>query len=307
VKTYRRGAPEFHAAIGGIGTCGIVTEAELECVPAFNLKKSTQVVDREMAEGSIDLLLRQYHHLSFYYIGGVDIRNVLMNTWQHTQEPPSRLYRVLKVIQELMDMLFMGYLLGLARVLDFAQVFAKAGLFFLKLLMNGRSCVYPSQVGFSRSLYYHHDEIEYGIPYEKYKQCLQEILEMLKRRRFVTVIEVRFTPDASQATIAPGAGRRTCYINLVPSLSVDPAEVFAEAERIFLTYGGQVHLGKATRVTGEAMKKMYGLRWREFRRVQQQQDPEGKFVNDFVARILADHEARRPVRKAEDERTRIAS
>ena len=63
---------------------------------------------------------------------------------------------------------------------------------------------------------------------------------------------------------------------------------FAEAEQILLKYGGQLHLGKATRANTEVLARMYGARWNDFQRVRQQQDPHGKFLNDFAARLLDD-------------------
>jgi FAD/FMN-containing dehydrogenase len=305
-KTYKKGTPEFHAAIGGIGACGVVSEAEIRCVPAFNLRKSIQVRKRVEVEEQIDTLLKQHDHLSLYYIGGVDTKNVRVNLWEHTQDAPSPLYRLRKVVLELVDMLLSGYLLGLARLLHISRLFANFGLWALKLLLNNRRHVLPSNEGFPRRLYYHHDELEYGVPFENYKQCLHEILEMLKARRFVTVLELRFTPDTSQALLAPGAHRRTCYIELAPSLSTDPSEVFAEAERILVKHGGQVHLGKATWATQETMKQMYGKWWSRFLAVQRQQDPRGKFINDFVGRLLAGSEESVPVQEAEEVRMRAA-
>jgi hypothetical protein len=187
---------------------------------------------------------------------------------------------------EWLDMLLSGYLLGLARILKMSEPFANFGLSLLKLLLDGKSTVYPSAVGFGRKLYYHHDELEYGIPYEVHRQCLQEVLDLLRHRRFVSIIEVRFTPDNSQGLLGPGVGRRTCYIELAPSLSLDASGVFAEAEQIFLKYGGQVHLGKATWATPQTLEKMYDRRWHAFREVQRTQDPEGKFINDFVAQLF---------------------
>ncbi len=285
-RTLRRGTPEFQAVFGAIGTCGIVTEVELQCVPAFNLRKSIRVVERQWAESRIDQLLAENDHVSFYYIGGVDAQNVRMNLWNRTPQAPSPLLRLQKMTLELLDMLLSGYLLGLARVLKLAEPFAYVGLLFLKLLQNGRSTVFPSGEGFSRQLFYHHDEIEYGVPYEQHQQCLDEVLRLLVERRFVSIVEVRFTPAKSQALIGPGVGRRTCYIELAPSLSVDASAIFAEVEQIFLKYGGRVHLGKATRVNGATMEEMYGQQWHTFRAVQRAQDPHGKFVNDFIAQVF---------------------
>lgn len=285
-RTLVRGTPGLHAVAGSIGTCGVVTELELQCVSAFNLEKRLEVVPRRWAEDHLEEVLDANDHVSFYYVGGVDAEHIRMNVWNRTTHPPSVLCHVKKMGLELMDMLLSGYLLGLSRVLMLTEPFAKLGLFFMKLTQQGRKTVLPMCAAFARQLFYHHDEIEYGVPFARHRQCLQEVLELLERRRFVCIVEVRFTPATSMATVGPGVGRRTCFIELAPSLSVDSSAVFQEAEQIFLKYGGQVHLGKATRATEEDMERMYGVRWHALRTVQRAQDPDGKFVNDFVARVF---------------------
>lgn len=285
-RTLRRGTPEFHAVAGSIGTCGVVTELELQCVPAFNLEKRLEVVPSRWAEDHLDEILGTHDHVSFYYVGGIDAEHVRMNVWNRSTRPPSRFWHLRKMGLELLDMSLSGYLLGLSRVLMLTEPFAKVGLFFMKLTQQGRKTVLPMCSAFSRQLFYHHDEIEYGVPFAVHQRCLQEVFDLLKRRRFVCIVEVRFTPATSMATVGPGVGRRTCFMELAPSLSVDSSSVFAEAEQIFLKYGGQVHLGKATRATEEDMERMYGVRWHALRTVQRAQDPDGKFVNDFVARVF---------------------
>jgi FAD/FMN-containing dehydrogenase len=286
VREVRRGDELFHAAIGAIGTCGIVTQVELQCVSQFNLAKSVEVRPRAWVRDNIDRLVADNDHLSFYYIGGVDVRNVRMNLWNRSSLPIDRGLGCKKVWYELLDMAVSGYLLGISRALSLARPFAALGLLFFKLTMHGRRTVYPSPSGFSRTLYYHHDEIEYGVAYERHRECLDEVLELMQRRRFVAIVEVRFTPAASQALVGPGAGRRTCFIEVAPSLSLDSRAFYSELEDIFARYDGRPHLGKQTAATREIMQERFGARWTRFRAVQVRQDPEGKFVNAFAQPIF---------------------
>jgi FAD/FMN-containing dehydrogenase len=290
-RTFRRGSDVFHAAIGGLGTCGIVTEVEVQCVPSYNLEKSLQIVPRRWVQASIDRILTENDHVSFYYAGGVDVANVRMNLWNRTEKAPERWLGARKVTYELLDMLISGYLLGVSKLLDMANAFATLGLLFFKATMHGRITVYPSAPGFARKLFYHHDELEYGVPYETHRDCLDEILAMLRRRRFLSIVEVRFTPDTSSALLGPGVGRRTCFIELAPSLSLDSTEVFAEAEAIFARYGGQPHLGKKTSATSADMAALYQERWTMFCEARRQQDPGGKFLNDFGSLFQVEEDA----------------
>ncbi|MGK3985840.1 D-arabinono-1,4-lactone oxidase [Sorangium sp. So ce136] len=285
-ETFQRGSEVFHAAFGAIGTCGVVSEVELECIPAYNLGKELRIVRSEWIDRNIDRILEENEHTSFYYIGGVDIKHVRMNLWRRTVLDPPASVRAQKMLDELIDMLLSGYLLGLARVLKVSRPTAALGLLFFKVTMDGRSVVHPSADGFSRKLFYHHDEIEYGVPYEVHKECLKELEGMLQENCYTTIIEVRFTPDKSRGLIGPGVGRRTCYIELAPSLSLDSTPMFEEAERIFLKYDGYPHLGKFTRLTAAELQAIHGDRFASFQRARRRQDPEGKFLNEFAARVL---------------------
>lgn len=288
-ETFRPGSNIFHAAIGAIGTCGVVTEVELRCVPAFHLEKSIWIIKRSEVDRDLERILRMHDHVSFYYLSGVDVEHVRMNVWDHvsTDKPLSKLQRLRKMAGELSDMIFSGYLLGFSRSREQSRSLAALGLRFNKWMMHGRRSVYPAATGFGRKLFFWHDEIEYGVPFEQHRQCLKEVQELLKRRGLFTLVEVRFTPEKSQALIGPGVGRRTCFIELAPSLAYGEetiASLFHEAEDIFLAYGGQPHLGKATRaVDGE---RMFGEDFARFQQARLRQDPEGKFANAFTDRVL---------------------
>jgi L-gulono-1,4-lactone dehydrogenase len=72
--------------------------------------------------------------------------------------------------------------------------------------MDGRSDVYPSAEGFARKLFYRHDEIEFGIPYEVHRECVKELEAMLQEKDYVTIIEVRSRPTNRTGSSAPAPG-----------------------------------------------------------------------------------------------------
>lgn len=297
VRTFCPGDNVFHAAFGGIGTCGVVIELEIECEPAYNLATAVKLVDREWAEENIEALLAENTHLSFYYFGGFARRKaqeglrglarVRMNKWNRTVDPPTRWPRTHRVMSELGDILFSGFLFDIARLLHILNPFARVGFFLYGLTVNVRELVYPSHEGFSRILYFRHDEIEYGIPFETYRECLKEVRTLLLQRRYPTIIEVRFTPERSQALLGPGTGRRTVYLELAPTMSRPTDPIFAEFERIVLKYGGRAHLGKKTYIGREELARMYPPELLErFNDARLSQDPHGKFLNTFTDRLF---------------------
>jgi L-gulonolactone oxidase len=275
--------PLFHATCGAIGSCGVVAAVEIELVPAFNLVKTTQMVDRVEAEAQIENLIAKNDHISFYYIAGnTDSESVRLHTWNHTTEPVTEDWEHKKVMIELNDFAISAFVPQAAEWI--AAMDENAGL--SNLLAPDHRLVMPGRDGFGRKLFYRHDEIEYGIPFEHWQACLAKIMELLQKRSYFSVVEVRFTPNQCQSLIGPGAGRRTAYIELATPLSQDVTDVYAEVEQIFLSYQGQPHLGKKTNITASQMAELHQERFQVFQQMRQQQDPTGKFLNEFAQRVL---------------------
>lgn len=282
-QTVRPGDPLFHAAIGAIGTCGVVSEVELQLVDAFHLEKVTQMVDRAHAESSIDGLLGANDHISFYYIGGAEVAEaVRVHQWNRTSAALTPEWEQLKTRNELSDFAVSAFVPGLARRI--AGIEEDAWL--SDLVAPDHTLVMPGSRGFGRKLFYRHDEIEFGVPFERYGDCLAQILGLLSKEDFFSVVEVRFTPDRSQSLIGPGAGRRSAYIELATPLSQDQELVFAKAEEILREHEGQPHLGKKTNVSAQDMLEIHGDRFVRFQAVRAAQDPNGKFLNAFTERVL---------------------
>ena len=288
-RTFRRGEELFHAAIGTAGMAGVVIELELVTVPLYDVAKSIAILDSASLRDRIETLLEQNDHLSFYFLGGVHTPRVRANIWNRTIKPVSPYAHLRKLRLEVEDMAFSGYLLGLARSVHQLDRTASVG-FRLEERFDSEVVVLPATEAYARKLFYDHDEIEYGVPFARWHDCLDEVRAYLLAKQFFTIVEVRFSPDVSPALLGPGVGRRTCYIELAPSVSVDSSQVFADVEQIFWKYDGQVHLGKRTRARPADLRRMYGVRYDRFLAAWRAQDPTAKFVNEFAARVLVSDE-----------------
>jgi FAD/FMN-containing dehydrogenase len=283
VRTVRPGDPLFHAAIGGLGVCGIITEVELQAVESFNLEKHTAMVDRRVLDGEVDELLANNEHLSFYLVGGAEpAASIRMHRWNRTDAPVSRAWQQRRALHDLYDFVTSGFaprtLEWLARTDDDAWL--------SNLLAPDRRLVMPGGDGFVIELYFRHEELEHGVPLERWRPALAAVMHALQSRESFTVVEVRFTPDRSPALLGPGSGRATCHINLATSLVHDAAAVHAAVEQVLLAHGGQPHLGKRSFVTVDQMQAIHGQRFTEFQAVRAEQDPVGKFLNPFTTRVF---------------------
>lgn len=104
------------------------------------------------------------------------------------------------------------------------------------------------------------------MPFESYPSCLADVLSLLCKRDYFSIVEVRFTPEKSQAQ--------------------QRGEIFAITEDILRSYGGQPQLGKKTNMSAQDMLETYGDRFRQFQEVRGRQDPDGKFLNAFCRQLF---------------------
>ena len=166
-------------------------------------------------------------------------------------------------------------------------------------MMNKRApLVLQANEAFARKLFFQHDEIEVGIPlhgdYNIARNAIQDTLDLLRQQEFKTIIEVRFTPDLSEAMIGPGTDGPTCYIELASALGeytkARIAEVYDEFDRLMRTrYKARPHLGKKSSVTYADMEALYGAVWQDFQNLRKRLDPDNRFLpvrNPFLNQIF---------------------
>jgi hypothetical protein len=285
IHTFHQGSDELAAVAGGIGALGVVIEIELQCVPMYRLEKKVIVVEQTVVSDSIEKLLGYNHHLSFYYIGGTKIQTCRMNTWNETVHEVSFLYKWRHFLTEIFDFILCSAVLVIGRFTKKLDYFGPIGMMIMKIFMNRSITGFASQ-SFSRQLFYRHDEIEYGIPREKFNAVMEELLVLLRTKcDYVTIVEVRFG-GASPSLLGPGSNRETVFIELAPSLTADPVPMFKEAEILFKRFGGKPHLGKWTTATPDYMREVHGENFNKFLKLRKQYDPKGKFTNQFVTQVF---------------------
>jgi FAD/FMN-containing dehydrogenase len=74
----------FKAAIGGIGTAGIITEVVIQGEERFNVEQEVHVSNISFVEENLDRLLQENDHLSLYLFPFADTCQI--NTWNRTDK-----------------------------------------------------------------------------------------------------------------------------------------------------------------------------------------------------------------------------
>jgi L-gulono-1,4-lactone dehydrogenase len=129
-------------------------------------------------------------------------------------------------------------------------------------------------------------EMEYAIPRERTAEALERVLALIERRR-VRVgfpIEVRVVaPD--DALLSTAQGRPTGYIAVHQYRGMEFESYFRGVETIMDDYEGRPHWGKRHYQSAATLRPRYPG-FDRFLAVRDRLDPERKFENDYLRRVL---------------------
>ena len=87
--------------------------------------------------------------------------------------------------------------------------------------------------------------------------------------------------------LSTAQGRETVTISLHQHAELPFREFFADAETIFRRYEGRPHWGKIHTLTAAELAPLYP-KWEAFQTVRRRLDPEGRFMNEHLRRVLGE-------------------
>jgi L-gulonolactone oxidase len=129
-------------------------------------------------------------------------------------------------------------------------------------------------------------EMEYAVPRAAVADALRELKAMVDRSalRVSFPVEVRTAP-ADDITLSTASGRDSAYIAVHMVKGAPYQAYFTAAERIFTAHEGRPHWGKVHTRDAEYFAQVYP-RFGEFTALRDQLDPDRRFQNDYLRRVL---------------------
>ena len=129
-------------------------------------------------------------------------------------------------------------------------------------------------------------EMEYAVPLAAVPDAFREVRSLIERKgwRVSFPIEVRVAASDDN-WLSTAYGRETGYIAVHRYFREDPTEYFLAVEAIMRGYGGRPHWGKMHTQTAETLSGLYP-HFEDFVRVRDELDPEGRFANPYLDRVL---------------------
>ncbi|QAY74945.1 FAD-binding protein [Agromyces protaetiae] len=277
--------PELLPAVRlGLGALGVLVDVTVQFVPRFVL----QAVERP--EPLADVLdawesrVRGADHFEFYWFPHTDTALTKTNTrlpWDAPRAPLGRLSRW--VDDELLAN-------GLYRGICALGVAAPGMLpFFARQvdkLTGDRDFTDASPAVFTTNRTVRFREMEYALPLAAVPDAFRELQALIARRgwRIGFPVEVR-AAAADDNWLSTAHGRETGYIAVHRYFKEDPTEYFAAVQDIMLAHGGRPHWGKMHTLGADALRERYP-RFDDFLRVRDELDPERRFQNPYLERVL---------------------
>lgn len=271
----------FAAARVGLGALGLVSTVTLRSVPAFRLHAVEEPAPVDDVLADLDALVEGNDHFEFYWVPHT--RWALTKRNRRTDEPAQPRPRLREWVD---DVVLPNYAFGaLCRVgrrwpsliPRMARMIPNTGTVDY-IDRSDRVFTSPRRVRFW--------EMEYAVPREALPEALGRVRRLVDEigMQISFPVEVRVAA-ADDLWLSTAYGRDTGYIAVHVYRGTPYDAYFSGVERIMDSYGGRPHWGKLHHQRAETLALRYP-RWDDFQAVRSRLDPDGRFANPYLDRVI---------------------
>jgi L-gulono-1,4-lactone dehydrogenase len=291
----------FAAARVGLGAFGVITTVTLRCVPSFLLAADERPVPLAEVVERFDSLAAANDHFEFYWFPYG--RNALVKRNNRLSPPgappspgaqaapgtrPAPAARAMPRWRrfwefEVMENAAFGTLCVLGRA---APRLIPALNRFSSAALSARSYTDASHRVFVTPRRVRFVESEYAVPRESALGVLAELRRTVPRlaEPVMFPVEVRVAA-ADDIWLSTGHGRDTAYIAIHQYAGLPYRAYFDAFESIVAEVAGRPHWGKLHSLDADRLRPLYP-RFGDFLRVRAEYDPESRFGNAYLTRVL---------------------
>ena len=270
------------AARVSLGALGIVTSVTLQTEPAFLLTADERPMPLLDVVDAFEEHVAANEHFELYWFPHTDIALTKRNN--RSAGPPQPLSRLRTLIED--EVLSNGVFeatcrLGRARpsvIPRLNRVVARA--------LTARTYTDAAPRVFTSTRRVRFCEMEYAVPRVALPGLLRELRTLPERhgQQISFPVEVRVAP-ADDIPLSTASGRDTAYVAVHVYRGTDHAPYFDAVEALMGAAGGRPHWGKLHSLTADDLRERYP-RFEEFVALRDQLDPERRFGNAYLERVL---------------------
>jgi L-gulonolactone oxidase len=270
------------AARVGLGALGVVTAVTLRCVPAFTLEGLDAPAPVEEVLATLDERVEGNDHFEFYFFPYAE--RALTRTNNRVEREPRPRARARAWVDDVLLANHVFHAFCLAGRLAPRRIPA-INRAVTRLIGTTRRVERSYEIFASRRLV-RFTEMEYAVPRARIADAVRGVRELIERHRFAVPfpVEVRFVaPD--DAFLSTAHGRETAYLAVHMFRGMEWEPYFRAVEQLMDGLDGRPHWGKRHFQTAETLRDRYP-EWDRFQAVRARLDPEGRFANAYVDRVL---------------------
>lgn len=277
-----RNAEAFEAARVGLGALGVISDVTLRCEPAFNLRSVEEPRRLDEVLEEFDDLAAANEHFELFWFPHTEVAQTIRNN--RTDEPPRPRGRLASYVD---DILLQNHAFALVQQLGRLRTGWIPGLAGFTARMLGRSEVVDrSHRVFANERLVRFAEMEYAIPRDSVIDAVREVRAMIARQRLSISfpIEVRVL-GGDDIPLSTAHGRDTAYVAVHVFWRLPHERYFREVEAIMRDREGRPHWGKLHFQDARSLRPRYPL-WDRFAAVRDRLDPDRRFTNAYLERVL---------------------
>lgn len=265
----------------GLGSLGILAWVDMRVVPAFRLRAVEEPRRLRDVLDNFDSIVESSDHFEFYWVPHTRWALTKHNT--RTQDPAVSRSKTKKwLTKTVLENYAFGAVCQLGRAVP-----ALIPKLATALPSTGRQeFVEASHEVFATRRLVRFHEMEYSIPRRRLPEALTAIVEAVEREklRISFPVEVRVT-GADDVALSTSYGRESAYIAVHMYKGMEYERYFRLVESIVAPMNGRPHWGKIHFQGAETLRSQYE-RFDDFLRLRERLDPERRFVNGHVERVL---------------------
>ena len=274
----------FEAARVGLGALGVVTELILQCVPAFLLHAREEPGSLTETLARLDELVAGTDHVEFYWFPHTDRVLLKRNSRLPVDAGADPLPRWRAWLDD--DVLANSVFELVNRVSAARPAWVPSINAMSSRVLSAREFTMPSFEVFASERRVRFREMEYAIPREAVVEVLLSLRDFVDSSGVLIPfpVEVRFAA-ADDVWLSTATGRDTAYIAVHQYHRMDHQPYFAGFEALARSVDGRPHWGKLHDRTFGDLQPAYP-RLADAVAVRDRVDPERRFANDYLARVL---------------------
>jgi L-gulono-1,4-lactone dehydrogenase len=277
-----REGDDLLAARVSLGALGAISSVTLRCVPAFTIHRMDRPLPLDDVLAGLDEHVDSNDHFELFVFPYT--RTALTLTSQRTDREPRPAGRARVLLRDV--------LLENAALEAACRTGRRLPALIPRVNRALVRAMSPTEhLDLSHRVYANRrtvrfTEMEYAIPRERTAEALERVLALIKQRRLPVgfPIEVRVVAG-DDALLSTAEGRATGYIAVHQYRGMEFEGYFRGVETIMDEYDGRPHWGKRHYQSAATLRPRYAG-FDRFIAVRDRLDPERKFENDYLRRVL---------------------